>query len=119
MNKAIGRASGDVIAFMNVDDSYPDNTLLTSAPLLRPTPSADIVSAILSCTRMTTGVDRAVRFEFNHPHGIWLMECLFGNPGINGCFFRRSVFERVGLFNNDFHICADRDFFVRAAIGRA
>jgi len=30
--------------------------------------------------------------------------------------YRRSVFEKVGLFNNDFHICADRDFFTRTAL---
>ena len=45
-----------------------------------------------------------------------MTECMFGNPGINGCFFRRSVFEKVGLFNNDFHICADRDLVTRAAM---
>ena len=59
---------------------------------------------------------RTVRFVFNHPHGIWLTECLFGNPGINGFFFRRSVFDKVGLFDNEFHICADRDFLTRAAL---
>ena len=116
MNKAIARATGDVIAFMNVDDSYPDGTLTTIGTAFAENPSADIVLGDTIVYENDTGGDRTVRFEFDHPNGIWLMECLFGNPGLNGCFFRRSVFERIGLFNNDFHICADRDFFVRAAI---
>lgn len=116
MNKGIARATGDIIAFMNVDDSYPDDTLTTVAAAFVANPGTDIVLGDTVVYEDVKGSQRTVRFIFNHPHGIWLMESLFGNPGLNGCFFRRSVFEKVGLFNNDFHICADRDFFVRAAL---
>lgn len=116
MNKGIARATGDVIAFMNVDDTYPDGTLLTIGTTFAANPAADIVLGDTVVYEDAMGSHRMVRFVFNHPRGIWLMECLFGNPGLNGCFFRRSVFEKVGLFNNDFHICADRDFFIRAAL---
>lgn len=116
MNKGIARATGDVVAFMNVDDAYPDDTLATIGAAFVANPGADIVLGDTVVYENAEGGQRAVRFIFNHPRGIWLMECLFGNPGLNGCFFRRSVFEKVGLFNNDFHICADRDFFIRAAL---
>jgi len=116
MNKGIARATGDVIAFMNVDDTYPDDTLTTIGAAFVANPGTDIVLGDTVVYENGTGGHHTVRFIFNHPRGIWLMECLFGNPGLNGCFFRRSVFEKVGLFNNDFHICADRDFFIRAAL---
>lgn len=116
MNKGVGRASGDVIAFLNVDDSYPDNTLLKVGAAFAANPGADILVGDTVVYEDDGSDHRAVRFIFNHPHGTWLTECMFGNPGINGCFFRRSVFETVGLFNNDFHICADRDFLTRAAL---
>jgi glycosyltransferase involved in cell wall biosynthesis len=116
MNKGVGRASGDVIAFLNVDDSYPDNTLLKVGAAFAANPGVEILVGDTIVYEDDAPDHRVVRFIFNHPYGNWLTECMFGNPGINGCFFRRSVFEKVGLFNNDFHICADRDFVTRASL---
>ena len=116
MNKGIARASGDVICFLNVDDGYPEGTLLKVGAAFAANPGVEILVGDTVVYEDTGPDRRAVRFIFNHPRGIWLTECMFGNPGINGCFFRRSVFEKVGLFNNDFHICADRDLVTRAAM---
>ncbi len=116
MNKGIARATGDIVAFLNVDDSYPDGTLVKVGGAFVANPGVEILVGDTVVYEETAPDHRAVRFIFNHPNGIWLTECMFGNPGINGCFFRRSVFEKVGPFNNDFHICADRDFFTRAAL---
>jgi len=115
MNKGIARASGDIIAFLNVDDGYPDGTLLKIGAAFAANLGAEILVGDTVVYEDTAPDHRTVRFIFNHPRGIWLTECMFGNPGINGCFFRRSVFERIGLFNNDFHICADRDLVTRVA----
>jgi glycosyltransferase involved in cell wall biosynthesis len=117
MNKGVSRATGDVIGFLNVDDSYPDNTLRKVGAAFADNPGVDVlVGDTIVYEDAGPGNRRIIRFLFDHPNGIWLTECLFGNPGINGCFFRRSVFENVGLFNNDFYICADRDFLTRAAL---
>jgi len=116
MNKGIARASGDIIAFLNVDDGYPDGTLLKIGAAFAANPGVEILVGDTVVYEETAPDHRAVRFIFNHPQGIWLTECMFGNPGINGCFFRRSVFEKIGLFNNDFHICADRDLVTRVAM---
>ena len=116
MNKGIARASGDVICFLNVDDGYPEGTLLKVGAAFAANPDVEILVGDTVVYEDTGPDRRAVRFIFSHPRGIWLTECMFGNPGINGCFFRRSVFEKVGLFNNDFHICADRDLVTRAAM---
>ena len=117
MNKGVSRATGEIVAFLNVDDCYPDNTLAKIGAFFAANPDVDILVGD-TVVYEDDGPARITRFVFNHPNGIWLTECLFGNPGINGCFFRRSVFERVGVFNNDFHICADRDFFTRTALAK-
>jgi glycosyltransferase involved in cell wall biosynthesis len=116
MNKGVRRASGDVIAFLNVDDSYPDNTLLKIGAAFVANSNAEILVGDTVVYEDDAPDHRAIRFRFNHPHGNWLPECMFGNPGINGCFFRRSVFDKIGFFDNDFHICADRDFVIRAEL---
>jgi glycosyltransferase involved in cell wall biosynthesis len=117
MNKGVSRATGEIVAFLNVDDSYPDDTLARIGAFFAANPDTDIVVGD-TVVYEDDGPGRIIRFVFNHPNGIWLAECLFGNPGINGCFFRRPVFEKVGGFNNDFHICADRDFFTRTALAK-
>ena len=115
MNKGVARATGEIVGFLNVDDSYPEGTLLTVGAAFARHPEAEVVVGD-TVVYEDTADRRAVRFIFKHPQGIWLPECLFGNPGLNGCFFRRSVFEKIGPFDNKFHISADRDFLVRAAL---
>jgi len=116
MNKGIARAAGDIIGFLNVDDVYPDNTLLRVGTTFAANPDIDIVLGDSVVFEDTEPGQRAIRFVYTHSRGVWLTECLFGNPGINGWFFRRSMFEKVGLFNNEFHIGADRDFVIRTAL---
>ena len=41
---------------------------------------------------------------------------MYGVPIINAWFFRRSVFDRVGNFDQSFLIAADRDFQARCLI---
>ena len=116
MNKGVRAATGDIIGFLNVDDSYPEGMLTKVGTAFAANPNVDILVGDTVVFEDAGPGRRTIRFVFNHPHGIWLAECLFGNPGINGCFFRRGVFDKVGLFDNEYHICADRDFLTRAAL---
>ena len=45
--------------------------------------------------------------------GFWLPELALGVPAINGCFFRRRVFERFGNFDNEYDFGGDRHFLIR------
>lgn len=116
MNKGISRASGDVIGFLNVDDCYADDALLRVGGAFAANPGSEVAIGDSVVYEDAEPGRRVVRFVYAHPRGLWLTECVFGNPGINGWFFRRSVFAEVGLFDNTFHITADRDFVVRTAV---
>jgi glycosyltransferase involved in cell wall biosynthesis len=116
MNKGVARSTGDVVAFLNVDDCYAEDTLHRVAAAFAANPGIEVVVGDMVVYEEQAPGRQAIRFIFGHRRGVWLTECLFGNPGINGCFFRRAVFEKIGSFNNDFYICADRDFLTRAAL---
>jgi glycosyltransferase involved in cell wall biosynthesis len=116
MNKGIARATGEIIGFLNVDDFYPDNTLQNICTAFAANPTADIVVGDTVVFEDAAPGRRTIRFVFAHPRGNWLAENMFGNPGINGYFFRRSVFDKIGLIDNAYQICADRDFLIRAAV---
>jgi glycosyltransferase involved in cell wall biosynthesis len=116
MNKGIEKATGDVIGFLNVDDIYPDNTLAEVGKIFAENPDVDVVIGNSVVFEEDAPGHRAIRFLYAHAPNIELAEMLFGNPGINGWFFRRSVFAEIGQFNNDFFICADRHFVIRIAL---
>lgn len=115
MNAGIRRASGDIMGFLNVDDIYPAQIFAKVATAFAANPGTDVVVGD-SIVFEDVGSHRSVRFVFRHPHGVWMPECLFGNPAINACFYRRSVFTAVGLFDNGYAMSADRDFFIRMSL---
>jgi glycosyltransferase involved in cell wall biosynthesis len=116
MNKGVAKATGDVIGFLNVDDFFHDNTLTQVGRIFAENPDVDVVIGNSIVFEEDAPGHRAVRFLYSHAPHIELAEMMFGNPGINGWFFRRSVFAEIGQFNNDFFICADRHFVIRIAL---
>src|SRR4029434_3889402 len=61
---------------------------------------------------------RRVLSEWTHrrQQGLWLSQLTFGVPGINGWFFRRTVFARVGAFDNSYSFSADRRSLILIAL---
>ncbi len=106
-NRGIKDASGDLIAFLDVDDLWPANNLRVLLDVLVRDPSADVAHG---CGQLTQ----------YHPGGPG--EYL-GNPGesfphyIGAGLYRRSAFEKVGLFDAELRYGEDSDWFNRAYEG--
>ena len=45
-----------------------------------------------------------------------MINATLGFPNINARFFRRSVFEIIGVFNAEYKLSADREFLLRAGM---
>lgn len=118
LNKGIDKASGDIIGFLNVDDVYEDNILLDIAEIFSEHPDIDLVVGQSVIFRDETSGQRKKLVVYSHckDEGLWLAELTFGVPGINGCFFRRRVFQRVGQFINDYDFSGDRQLLIRVAL---
>jgi glycosyltransferase involved in cell wall biosynthesis len=117
LNKGLERATGEIVAFLNVDDLYPDRTLLTVGSIFAANPDADV---IVGRTIFFEDDGRPILIQSGHAgsYALWLAEIAFGTPGFNGHFFRRRAIERTGNFDNSYHICADRHFLLRLALQR-
>ena len=114
MNRGVSKASGDIIGFLNVDiyirmASWPVSGIFCSR-------YNDVVVGAQSCSRTETGRHIASGRAHNKESGLWMPELTFGVPGINGWFFRRRVFERVGNFDNMYSFSADRLFLISIAL---
>ena len=102
MNKGIRNAGNELIACLNADDAYLPGTLNAVMERFDSVPESDIVYGNI----LVNGR------EVKPPKGI----ASFGGARIfhPAAFIRRSLFERIGYFDESCRICADLDFFLRA-----
>lgn len=115
INKGIRASSGDVIVLLNDDDTLLPNALEVASHAFTDEPEADMF-----CGQMIVGeVDSTDN------------DVLFGSPLLqrlnprgqaapilfNARFFRRGLFDRIGLFEPSYRILADTEFLARCYLG--
>jgi len=105
-NRGIERAQGSLIAFADADDLWPEDKLALQLPYLMRDPAAEIVMGRIQQVLLSeTGAE-----DFGEP----AFSVNFGSAII-----RKSVFERVGLFDETMRYSEDVDWFMRAREGGA
>lgn len=103
-NLGIKNAAGDFLAFLDVDDLWPDDMLRTLLRYLLDRPAVDVASGYAQ--RMRLEVAGGYRAE--------------GNPletfpdYIAGALYRAKAFQTVGLFDQTYRFGEDTDWFDRA-----
>jgi len=116
-NKGINRASGEIVGFLNSDDQYTPGTFrLVSEAFTR---SSALVFSGGSEIYQRRDPDVEVemhRYVDPRRYRLSVMNVTLGFPNINARFFRRSVFEIIGVFNAEYKLSADREFLLRAAM---
>ena len=111
INLGIERARGDVIGLLNSDDLYPAGAFAAVETGFSGDPDADAV-----CGRAELFDETGLVACYDDPRDLALdaHAALIGACIPNARFFRRRVFDRVGLFSLDYPRVADRDFLCRA-----
>lgn len=117
INKGLGRANGQIVAWLNSDDLYYPDTIANAVRLFAQQPQAVLVygDAVL--------VDAAGQFvryftEVEPFNAFRLRNCadFIMQPA---AFIRRQALQRVGLLDPDLHWCLDWDLWCRLAeLGR-
>jgi len=113
MNKALGMAKGDVLYFLNADDYFYDNNVVSfAANYFSENQSAEILSGKIRFFN-TPVIDGQ---QYHRDNFLFKNKLeLYKNPNGQQCIFsRKSCFENTGKFNISYPLCADYEWLVRA-----
>lgn len=106
-NHGIRVAQGTMIAFLDVDDLWSENKLKIQTAYLQGNPSTEIVQGLIQRVRLIkSGPSNESRFEPTSD--------AYNYINIGSALFRRSVFDKVGLFDEALRDNEDTDWFMRA-----
>jgi len=105
-NVGIKMAGGEIIGFLDADDLWCEGQVARQLERLVADPSAGVVKGMTLFTRKTDNPDGPSRYEtFGEP-------VLYAN--LCGALYRREVFERAGLLNEELRFGEDVDWTMRA-----
>lgn len=110
-NKGIRAARGKWITFIGADDRFTDgaiNKLISAARMANP--DTEIIASRLEFVDSAGRHLRFVGEPWNWNKFRW-SRMSFAHPGM---LHKKSLFERIGLYNTEFKICSDADILLRA-----
>jgi len=109
-NQGLRRIDADIVFIVNADDWYEPHAAATVLHAFSDHPAADLVVAPIQYrTAPAAPVLRVQR-----PRSLRWLPVLMPIPH-PGCFVRRRVYDRIGLFSEDYAVSADYEFIYRAA----
>jgi GT2 family glycosyltransferase len=111
INKGFNRSTGEIIGWLNSDDLYLPGAIQTAVQTLQADPS---LAMIYSDVRSIDSVGKV--FNVMH-YGEWGLADLmaFNIIGQPGVFMRRSMLEKAGYLDLNFHFLLDHQLWLRLA----
>ncbi len=112
MNKGIQIATGDIIGFLNSDDFYTNNKVISK--VVREFEKDSLLEACYSDLIYTKKYDTSqnVRYWKSNKFTAGLFSKGWCPPHPT-FFVRRSVYERLGIFDLNYHFASDVDLMMR------
>lgn len=112
INKGFEKCTGDIIAWLNSDDLYTENTLNRVSEIFQSRPDLDFIHAE-SQLFDESGVLPSRKFKKDY----YKAQLLGGMPSPQpSYFFRRELLTKIGHLNEDLDFGMDYDFFLRISL---
>jgi len=106
-NRGIKLAQGNMIAFLDVDDLWSDRKLNLQTAYMQANPTVEIVQGLIQTMQLSgPGSSNKPQFE--------VTSVPYHYINIGSALYRKTVFEKVGLFDEALTDNEDTDWFIRA-----
>jgi glycosyltransferase involved in cell wall biosynthesis len=113
INKGLLKATGEIVGWLNSDDTLAPGALERIGRYYRDHPDAEF---LYGHTDLIDADDRVTRRLFAVPTNAWELihynRNLFSQPGTT---WRRRLQDRIGVLDHSLHCTMDCDFYIRAA----
>lgn len=116
INKGLRKATGDIVAWLNSDDTYVDGALQSVIEAFNQAPESRWVTG--RCHIVDTQ-DQEIRHMITRYKNAWLGHYHFNTLLIlnyisqPSTFWRRAVVDEIGLLNEDEHLVMDYEYWCR------
>lgn len=115
MNKGVGLATGDFVVFANADDYLFDANVVENVVAFIQQNPADVVYGSHEARFPGTGVPSSIHAPTTPEHMLDAIICFKGGCLLQpATFFRRTVFDTVGGFSEEYGIASDYKWFLDA-----
>ena len=112
INKGIQIATGDIISLIHSNDIFVDTNVISKIDnIFYNNPDFDIILANLAFKK-NLDEKRITRYYSAKNFKPWMLRIGFSPPH-SSAFFRSEVFKQVGLYQTNFKIAGDFEYFVR------
>jgi glycosyltransferase involved in cell wall biosynthesis len=106
-NTGLAMATGEIVAFLDADDLWPDDKLAHQLAALEGDPDLDVVLGRISYVGLPGAIIPDIAFEDEARQSL-------SNVHLGSGLYRRRSFERLGGFDESLRFSEDHDFFLRA-----
>lgn len=110
LNRAITRASGDVLIWLNADDVMVPGAIGAAASAFAAAPDAQFVYGDFEFIGPDGAILRRFRSSPYDPRRVFTHGCYIFSGSI---FYKRTLMDRVGPFNEQLDACMDFDYLLR------
>lgn len=115
LNRAIARATGDVVVWLNADDLIQPGSFAAVERALTENPDADFVYGDFDMIRADGSVMRRFQSSPYDPDRVFVHGCYIFSGAI---YFSRRLLDRVGPFDERLHAVMDLDYLLRIGPAR-
>jgi glycosyltransferase involved in cell wall biosynthesis len=116
LNKGLAMATGDIIGWLNSDDTYEPGALAAVVAVMSAEPATQwVYGRVRIIDENDQEIRRCITRYKNRRMRVFSYKKLLAENWISqmGVFWRRSASARVGPFKAELHYCMDYDYWLR------